>query len=223
MATRKAAKTKSNGPAPVPSGPSQLLAVVYGSLLLVYLRFIFAAGITEDPAKVMTQALPGLLLLHMGYCVVVLGNKPGRKLGADVSTALIAAVLSVFFSVIIFSLLVLFGAPALSLVHSTFICAMHMSVLAVLPLFFTYHLDSKVWADIIAMRRPLDHVYAASVCTLIGAWLGAIPIPYDWDRPWQQWPITILAGAYLGYFVGTVGGIALDLAKSLCSKTKKTE
>lgn len=221
MATRKAAKTKPNGLPVASSTPSQVLAVVYGSLLLVYLRFFFAAGITEDPAKIMTQGLPGLLLLHMGYCVVVLGNKPGRKIGADVSTALIAAVLSVFFSVIIFGLLVLFGAPAISLVHNTFVCAMHMSILAVLPLFFTHHLDSKVWADIIAMRRPLDHVYAASVCTLIGAWLGAVPIPYDWDRPWQQWPITILAGAYIGYFVGTVGGIALELARGWFSKTKK--
>lgn len=223
MAARKSAKSKSNGPLAVSAGPSQVLAVVYASLLLVYLRFFFSAGITDDPAKVMTQALLGLLLLQMGYCVLVLGNKPGRKLGSDASTALIAAVLSAFFSVIIFGLLVLFGAPAVSLVQNTFVCAMHMSILAVLPLFFTYHLDSRVWADIIAMRRPLDHVYAASVCTLIGAWLGAIPIPYDWDRPWQQWPITILSGAYLGYFVGTVGGVALTQVKSLLCKGKKSE
>lgn len=22
-------------------------------------------------------------------------------------------------------------------------------------------------------------------CSVIGAWLGAFPIPLDWDRPWQ--------------------------------------
>lgn len=22
-------------------------------------------------------------------------------------------------------------------------------------------------------------------CTLVGAWVGAFPIPLDWDRPWQ--------------------------------------
>lgn len=23
------------------------------------------------------------------------------------------------------------------------------------------------------------------VCTVVGAWVGAFPIPLDWDRPWQ--------------------------------------
>lgn len=22
-------------------------------------------------------------------------------------------------------------------------------------------------------------------CSVVGAWLGAFPIPLDWDRPWQ--------------------------------------
>lgn len=22
-------------------------------------------------------------------------------------------------------------------------------------------------------------------CTVVGAWVGAFPIPLDWDRPWQ--------------------------------------
>lgn len=40
----------------------------------------------------------------------------------------------------------------------------------------------------------------------IGAWLGAVPIPLDWDREWQAWPITIVTGAYLGYGLGKVIG-----------------
>lgn len=35
-------------------------------------------------------------------------------------------------------------------------------------------------------------------CTVVGAWVGAFPIPLDWDRPWQvsrsllmliRWPL----------------------------------
>lgn len=63
--------------------------------------------------------------------------------------------------------------------------------------------------------------------TLLGAWMGAVPIPLDWqvlvfcgmtgviltltrDREWQKWPVTIVTGAYLGYAVGKlVGGVVL--------------
>lgn len=24
-----------------------------------------------------------------------------------------------------------------------------------------------------------------TACSVVGAWLGAFPIPLDWDRPWQ--------------------------------------
>lgn len=28
-------------------------------------------------------------------------------------------------------------------------------------------------------------VYISSITSFLGAWLGAFPIPLDWDRPWQ--------------------------------------
>ena len=34
--------------------------------------------------------------------------------------------------------------------------------------------------------------------TVVGAWLGAIPIPLDWDRWWQRWPITCLVSSTIG-------------------------
>lgn len=44
-----------------------------------------------------------------------------------------------------------------------------------------------------------SHLHSFTVFTIIGAWLGAFPIPLDWDRPWQAWPITCCIGASLGY------------------------
>ena len=32
---------------------------------------------------------------------------------------------------------------------------------------------------------PEAYFQCTIVFTLIGAWLGAFPIPLDWDRPWQ--------------------------------------
>lgn len=37
---------------------------------------------------------------------------------------------------------------------------------------------------------------------VVGAWLGAVPIPLDWDRAWQAWPVTIVTGGYIGWGVG---------------------
>ncbi|KAJ0814532.1 putative GPI biosynthesis protein Pig-F [Helianthus annuus] len=37
---------------------------------------------------------------------------------------------------------------------------------------------------------------------VIGAWFGAWPMPLDWERTWQEWPICVTCGAIIGYLVG---------------------
>lgn len=49
-------------------------------------------------------------------------------------------------------------------------------------------------------------LYLNSVCSLAGAWLGAVPLPLDWDRPWQAWPITCCLGAVAGHVAGNILG-----------------
>lgn len=40
--------------------------------------------------------------------------------------------------------------------------------------------------------------------------MGAVPIPLDWDREWQAWPVTIVVGAVMGWATGkVVGGTVL--------------
>ncbi|KAJ9637686.1 Glycosylphosphatidylinositol (GPI) anchor assembly protein [Coniosporium tulheliwenetii] len=56
----------------------------------------------------------------------------------------------------------------------------------------------------------MDEVYGAALGTLLGAWVGAIPIPLDWDREWQKWPVTIVTGAYIGFAAGKLAGEALN-------------
>jgi len=58
---------------------------------------------------------------------------------------------------------------------------------------------------------PVDTSLAAtlllnSLCALAGSWLGAFPIPLDWDRPWQAWPITCCLGAVAGHVLGNLAG-----------------
>lgn len=34
---------------------------------------------------------------------------------------------------------------------------------------------------------------------LVGAWIGSVVIPLDWDRPWQAYPIPNIVGAVVGF------------------------
>ena len=42
------------------------------------------------------------------------------------------------------------------------------------------------------------HLSRNALGAVVGAWFGAFPIPLDWDRPWQAWPITCVIGAVIG-------------------------
>lgn len=60
----------------------------------------------------------------------------------------------------------------------------------------------------------MDELYGMSLGACVGAWLGAIPIPLDWDREWQKWPVTVVAGCYVGAVVGKLlGGYVFKGAK----------
>jgi|ERR1700760_931654 len=81
---------------------------------------------------------------------------------------------------IVSTILILFGAPLTTSLLETILCGAHLSILAGMPLVYTYGVDSDNWMRIGALMVPIDEVYGASIGTLIGAWFGAIPIPLDW-------------------------------------------
>jgi len=102
---------------------------------------------------------------------------------------------------------VLFGAPVTTHIPHTLLSSAHLALLAVFPLVYVHGADGKKWREIAAFYSPIDEVFGGAVGAFLGAWLGAIPIPLDWDREWQKWPVTIVTGAYAGYVLGkTVGG-----------------
>ncbi|KAL4806241.1 GPI biosynthesis protein family Pig-F-domain-containing protein, partial [Aspergillus unguis] len=111
-------------------------------------------------------------------------------------------------------LLVLFGAPLTTHHALTFLCAAHMALLSAFPLIYVHGVDGSVWREIWGAWRPMDTVWGGALGACLGAWFGAVPIPLDWDRPWQAYPITILTGAYIGY----AAGILLGRVKCLYGK-----
>ncbi len=73
--------------------------------------------------------------------------------------------------------------------------------------------ERYVWLRLFSSISPANDLELALLApafgTIIGTWLGAVPIPLDWDRPWQAWPTTCVIGAVLGHFVGTAVGVVL--------------
>ncbi|RAH41234.1 PIG-F family protein [Aspergillus brunneoviolaceus CBS 621.78] len=128
-------------------------------------------------------------------------------LGGKVIPSLLALILTALLATPVLAiLLVLFGAPFTTHHAQTALCAAHMALLAAVPLVYVHGVDGAVWREVWGAGRPADAVWGAALGTCVGAWLGAVPIPLDWDRPWQAFPITILAGAYLGFAAGTLLG-----------------
>lgn len=116
-------------------------------------------------------------------------------------------IILVFGSAAVFHLIaILFGASILEQSEETFCWALLMSLLVVLPacslLGAQMELVPRIFFSAWSDATPEAYFQCSIVFTLIGAWLGAFPIPLDWDRPWQVWPIPCAIGAIVGYIVG---------------------
>ena len=104
---------------------------------------------------------------------------------------------------VIHLMLVIFGAPLVADATETVHLAMLMTILGVVPPICVLGTSSASWIRVYFLHNPHAGietlVYACTLGTAIGGWLGAVPIPLDWDRPWQVWPISCSIGAMIGY------------------------
>ncbi|RAK95726.1 PIG-F family protein [Aspergillus ibericus CBS 121593] len=134
--------------------------------------------------------------------------------GAKVAPALLSLTLTTLLATPTLAiLLILFGAPFTTHHVQTLLCAAHMAILSSTGLIYVHGVDGPVWKEVWGCKRPGDAVWGGALGTAVGAWLGAVPIPLDWDRPWQAYPITLLTGAYLGFVGGTMLGRSVLFGK----------
>lgn len=214
-----------------PAMKNKLFAIPIHSIVMI--AGLFKFGLTENTADVLLKGIPTLILLLVvsGYLLtqnvvpvskkkpVANGNTPvpiaKKKKTENVSMLLGgSAIVCLIMSVPIFLVVILFGAPLSSHITETFLLSIHLTFLIFYPLLVYFKMDTAKFSSLF----DYDHIYrvifsnqvlSSSFFTIMGTWFGVFPIPLDWDRPWQQWPITLLTGAYLGSFFGGVLSIVV--------------
>ncbi|KAM5477111.1 Glycosylphosphatidylinositol (GPI) anchor assembly protein [Microsporum audouinii] len=221
------AQVQSHPPIRILSNPT---AQAYSHLHPALIASIFGlrfSALVADPVTTLSTLLPVFAVLQIIYVIICLpaagttlgsSNKArsSGKIGAglkrkdadnSIGPKIVPAILSLSLPLVLgtpalTTLLILFGAPLTTHLPHTALCAAHMSILAGTGLVYVHGTDASVWREIWSISKAVDTVWGATIGMALGAWLGAVPIPLDWDRPWQVYPITIITGAYIGYVLG---------------------
>lgn len=198
---------------------SKVVPVLTNRVLLVPVHYVlnlvgmFWFGLLEDTEETLLKGVLNLAVMQIGYDYLITRSlKRSANDTTNVPLLVIGSVLvSVIFSIPLTSVLIVLGAPITSHLYLTYLLALHLSMIVVNPILVLYqfHLDkfyqslqfgndSQVFKTVV-LKSP---VILSSFFAVLGTWLGVIPIPLDWDRPWQAWPITLVVGGYLGAFIG---------------------
>lgn len=105
-----------------------------------------------------------------------------------------------------YTIILLFGAPLTTHHEETTMLTLTLASLTFVPACLHLGVDTALTVLIRAQPHGAGLIGEAvslnNKATLLGAWLGAVTIPLDWDRPWQAWPIPCVIGALLGYIIG---------------------
>ena len=64
-------------------------------------------------------------------------------------------------------ILVLFGAPFLTHTWHNVLCATHVALIGVLPLFYVHGVDSRMWREICGASLPFDEVWGATIGAIV--------------------------------------------------------
>ncbi|KAG0501280.1 hypothetical protein HPP92_001352 [Vanilla planifolia] len=113
---------------------------------------------------------------------------------------------------------IVLGAPVgIRYLPNTIYWSLLMSLFTFVPPVCVFGSSRADWHHILAHFRqdePLNALVSLPAYgSVVGAWLGAWPMPLDWERPWQEWPVCVSYGAAAGYLVGLLTSSVLVLVQ----------
>ncbi|KFV63036.1 Phosphatidylinositol-glycan biosynthesis class F protein [Dryobates pubescens] len=146
------------------------------------------------------------ILLHL---VLKPNQSPKRSSFTHKISRFLKCCVYFFMSCILFHvIIVLYGAPLIESVTETFLFAVLLSTFTTLQCLCMLGPNIQAWIRVFSKNGATSiwesSLQITTVCSILGAWFGAFPIPLDWDRPWQVWPISCSLGATFGYAAGLI-------------------
>ena len=161
-------------------------------------------------------ALRAVAGVAVAQTLLAVARRGGGSAGA-LETASRAAAGLVGGALVFHAAAVAFGAPVAAAADKTALWAALCAAVAGVPSAAALGFEWSRWEALFfgnvwtaAVERPA--VGPAVFGALLGAWGGAIPIPLDWDRPWQVWPVSCTYGLVFGHLAGAIAGLVVALA-----------
>jgi phosphatidylinositol glycan class F len=111
-------------------------------------------------------------------------------------------------TIIIYLITFTFGASLIESFYETTLFSMLISLECFMPLFICCeHSNPFDLLNRLFIKKDFKcHLESLLVNIahggVIGAWLGALVIPLDWDRWWQVWPISCCISSLIGTILG---------------------
>ncbi|NXL62767.1 PIGF protein, partial [Chordeiles acutipennis] len=152
----------------------------------------------------------GVGALSLGLHSVLQPNLPSKRTSfAHKISRFLKCCMYFFMSCILFhAIIVLYGAPLIESVTETFLFAVLLSTFTTLQCLCILGPNLQAWIRVFSKNGAMSiwesSLQITTMCSILGAWFGAFPIPLDWDRPWQVWPISCSLGATFGYVAGLI-------------------
>ncbi|XP_013386612.1 phosphatidylinositol-glycan biosynthesis class F protein isoform X2 [Lingula anatina] len=199
------------------TGPALLLNVLNVLCIILFAYFTYTNFniLTFVEIYIIVSVIIQVLML------VSLFNVHPRKI-SNVMEGIICWIGS---SLVFHTIAVLYGAPLFSSVSETFHLAMLLATTAALPGLMVLGIRKEEWTRLFFKTSPSSaleiSILASGVCSVLGAWLGAFPIPLDWDRPWQVWPISCVIGTLAGYSCGLIFATCFILYQNMKGSKSK--
>ncbi|XP_028676743.2 phosphatidylinositol-glycan biosynthesis class F protein [Erpetoichthys calabaricus] len=141
------------------------------------------------------------------YALLGVSPTPKRHTLSYKVTKLFRSFMYFGFSCLIFhGIVVLYGAPLIESALETFSFAVLLSTFTTLRCICMLGPNVQAWIRVFSKNGAMSiwdtSLQITTLCSVIGAWFGAFPIPLDWDRPWQVWPVSCTLGATFGFVMG---------------------
>ncbi|KAI9248312.1 GPI biosynthesis protein Pig-F [Phascolomyces articulosus] len=209
----------------IPALPQLFTGILGIALNYVATFYMPKTRLLRDPLETLTTAVPLVLAGHILILTFMLSAVKRCSLKATVISVGNALLVTALGTAVLHGFIVLFGASLVEKFNHTLAFAAYLAVLALFPTFIALSpADTNVWMKCFLQHSPSTgpeiYAYSQAICTLSGAWIGAIVLPLDWERDWQAWPISCVISTYLGHAVGVFTAFGWSSFKHILNKRK---